>query len=68
MRIWDDQLNNNTGNILLENSSMSEERDNGISKAPRTMTTHQEMPETSGLELLEAVITPGSKVRKGLKK
>lgn len=68
MRIWEDQLNNNTGNILLENSSMSEERDNGISKAPRTMTIHQEMPETLGLELLEAVITPGSKVRKGLEK
>ena len=68
MRIWEDQLNNNTGNILLENSSMSEERDNGISKAPGTMTTHQEMPETSGLELLEAVITPGSKIRKGLEK
>ena len=68
MRTWEDQLNNNTGNILLENSSMSEERDNGISKAQRTMTTHQEMPETSSLELLEAVITPGSKVRKGLEK
>ena len=68
MTTWEDQLNNNTGNILLENSSMSEERDNGISKAPRTMTTHREMPGTSGLELLEAVITPGSKVRKGLEK
>ena len=68
MRTWEDQLNNNTGNILLENSSMSEERDNGISKAQRTMTTHQEMSETSGLELLEAVIIPGSKVRKGLEK
>ena len=43
-------------------------RDNGISNAPRTMTTNQEMPETSGLELLEAVISPGSKVRKGLEK
>ena len=68
MRIWEDQLNNNTGNILLENSSVSEERDNGISKAPRTMTTHEEMLETSGVELLEAVISPGSKVRKGLEK
>ena len=43
-------------------------RDNGISNAPRTKTTHEAMPETSGVELLEAVITPGSKVRKGLEK
>ena len=68
MKIWEDQLNNNTRNILLENSSMSEERDNGISNGPRTMTTHEAMPEISGVELLEAVITPGSKVRKGLEK
>ena len=39
---------------------MSEERDNGISKAPRTMTTHEEMPETSDVELFESVISSGS--------